>query len=67
MYLLGGKDSRLPSDLSHWDVQCLGLYSRNTTWTPEVIRSIPLRHWRYLPTVWAALAEIQNPDRPGNK
>ena len=28
---------------------------------------MPLRHWKYLPTLWAALAEMQNPDRPGNK
>jgi hypothetical protein len=48
-------------------VRCLSLYGRNQAWTPEVIRSIPLRHWRYLPTLWEALAEMQNPERPGNK
>jgi hypothetical protein len=66
MYLLQGKTSDLPSGLTAWDVNCLALYSRNTTWTPDVIRSMPLRHWKWLPVMWAAVAEMQNPDRPGN-
>jgi hypothetical protein len=48
-------------------VRCIALYARNQNWTPDVIRSIPLRHWRYLPTLWEALAAMQDPDRPGNK
>ena len=67
MWRLQGKPGSLPSDLTAWDVQCIALYGRNQNWSPEVIRSIPLRHWRYLPTLWEALAEMSNPDRPGNK
>lgn len=48
-------------------MRCLALYGRNQTWTPEVIRTIPLKHWHWLPTLWAALAELNNSDRPGSK
>jgi hypothetical protein len=47
-------------------VQCLSLYSRNQAWTPEVIRSVPLRHWKWLPTLWECLAAMQDENRPGN-
>lgn len=47
-------------------MNCLSLYARNTTWTPEVIGSVPLRQWRYFPALWEIVAEMGNPDRPGN-
>jgi hypothetical protein len=45
-------------------VRCLALYARNTTWTPDVIASVPLRQWRYLPTLFAIVAALNDPDRP---
>ena len=47
-------------------MRCLSLYAKNTTWTYDVICSIPLRQWRYLPVVWWALEQMQDPRRPGN-
>jgi hypothetical protein len=47
-------------------VSCLSLLARNTTWTPEVIRQVPLRQWRYLPVLFEIVAEMSNPERPGN-
>jgi hypothetical protein len=48
-------------------VRCLSLYARNENWSPEAVRSVPLRQWRWLPALWECLSEMQNPDRPGNK
>ena len=46
-------------------MRCLGLYLRNQNWSPQVIAAIPLRQWRYFPTLWAAEEEMRNEKRPG--